>query len=150
MHDNVAVPLTFGDVLLMPLLMVKFSSVGAVAVTTACPTTRQVALPLSLIDAVAFGATDHVKPSATVNSRLVLLLKVAFAVNCTSPPRTPALACDGETVILVMVGCPAPHAIQPAAATKMQSRCRARCFIVSPGEELDCMSRPGVGFVTGT
>jgi hypothetical protein len=77
---NWAVPLTLGDVLLIPLLTVMFRSAGACAVMVTCPTAIQVALPLSLMVAILVFDDDHVSPSATVSSRLVLLVNVAVAV----------------------------------------------------------------------
>jgi hypothetical protein len=130
---NCAVPVTLGDVLLIPLFTVKFRSAGAVAVIVTCPICLHAALPVSLIEAVVLLELDQVRPSATVRSRLVLLVKVAVAVYCTSEGGVMGeVAVAGETVILVMVGCPAPQAIDPTTRPQMQSTCRALSFIGSP------------------
>ena len=81
---SVAVPVTFCDVLLTPLFTVRFRSAGAVAVMVACPGETQVALPLVLTVATPVAELDQLSPSATVSSRVLLLVKVAVAVNCTS------------------------------------------------------------------
>ena len=101
---KVALPVTVGDVLLMPLFTVICKFCGALAITLTLPAAIQVALPVSpLMVAVALFEVDQLRPSTTVKSRLVLLVKFPVAVNTTSSLRA-ALAVFGLTEIVMRFG----------------------------------------------
>jgi hypothetical protein len=80
MHVSDAVPLTLGDVFVTVLLTVMVKFVGAVAVTVVVPPLTQVAMPESLIPAMAPLDVAQVSPSACVSWRLERSLNVPVAV----------------------------------------------------------------------
>jgi hypothetical protein len=106
-----ALPLAFGEVFCTPLLTVICRSAGAVAVMVTGPGDTHVASPVSSIVATTVFDDFHVKPSATCNSRLVRSVNVPVAVKPTWPSGLlEAVADEGETAMLVSLGCPAPQA----------------------------------------
>src|SRR5438094_7549841 len=123
-----ALPLTFGEVFCTPLLTVICKSAGAVAVIVTEPGETQVASPVSSIVATTVFDDFHSKPSAKCNSRLVWSVNVPVAVKPTSPcGLLEAVADEGETAMLVSLGCPAPQAMSMAAA--IRSKVNGRYFI---------------------
>jgi hypothetical protein len=121
MQFSVPLPLTFDDVFETPLFTVTFKFAGAVAVMVELPVATHVATPL-LSPMVAMAVFDdfHVRPSAAVNCRLVWSVKFPVAVKVTVwVELTLAFADEGLTVMLVMVGCPAP---QPTAHAARSTR----------------------------
>jgi hypothetical protein len=116
-----ALPLTFGDVFCTPLLTVICRSAGAVAVMVTGPGETHVASPVSSIVAMTVFDDFHVKPSARCNSRLVRSVNVPVAVKPTSPCRLlDAVAEEGETAMLVNLGCPAPQAMSRTAVIRSE------------------------------
>ena len=116
-----ALPLTFGEVFCTPLLTVICRSAGAVAVMVTEPGDTQVASPASSIAATTVFDDSHVKPSATCNSRLVRSVNVPVAVKPTWPcGLLEAVADEGETAMLVNLGCPAPQATSRAAIIRSE------------------------------
>ena len=118
-----AVPLTLVEVLLTPLFTVICRFCGAVAVMVTVPGAMQVALPLSLMVAMAEFEVFQVKPSATVSSRLLLFVKVPLAVNTTSCWGA-AVAELGLTAMLVRLGWPAPQPIRSRARKARRVNCK--------------------------
>jgi len=118
---------------LIPLLTVMFNSEGAEAVIVTGPGATQVALPLLLTVAMLELDVVHVSPSATVSSRLDWLSNVAVAVNCTSVGGTVgAVAVAGVTVMLTILGWPAPQPMNKAARAGSRIQGTDLSFIVSP------------------
>ena len=126
-----AVPLTLGDVFCTPLLTVICRSAGAVAVIVAEPGETQVASPVSSIVATTVLDDFHSKPSARCNSRLLRSVNVPVAVKPTWPCRlVEAVADEGETAILVNLGCPAPQATRRAAVIRSEGS--SKYFMETP------------------
>jgi hypothetical protein len=122
-----ALPLTFGEVFRAPLLTVICRSAGAVAVIVTDPGETQVASPVSSIVATTVFDDFHSKPSAKCNSRLVWSVNVPVAVKPTWPCRLlEAVADEGETAMLVNLGCPAPQATIRAAIIRSEGN--RKCF----------------------
>jgi len=89
------------------------------------PGNLHVANPRLVIDTAATFEEDHERPSPTVNKRLWLLLKFPVALKPVWPWELDgALALAGVTVMLRMVGWPAPHPRISAAAKKIEVKIR--------------------------
>ena len=89
------------------------------------PGNLHVASPRLVIDTTATFDDDHETPSPTVSSRLWLLVKFPLALKPTWPCElVGAVALAGVTVMLVMVGWPAPHPMMSAAATNIEVKVR--------------------------
>jgi hypothetical protein len=74
---SIAVPVTLGEVLLMPLLTVNCKSAGAVPVMVTVPGVLQVATPvLESMLAIVGLDDDHCSPSARPSDWVELLLRV--------------------------------------------------------------------------
>jgi hypothetical protein len=116
---KLAFPLTFGEVFCTPLLTVICRSAGAVAVIVVDPGARHVASPVSSIVATTVFDDFHTNPSAKCNSRLVWSVNVPVAVKPTWPwGLFEAVADEGETVMLISLGWPAPQATNRAAISR--------------------------------
>src|SRR5207244_10870578 len=101
---------------------------GSVAGIVTQPGETQFASPVPSIVRTTVFDDFHSKPSAKCNSRLVLSVNVPVAVKPTSPcGLLGAVADEGETAMLVSLGCPAPQAMSMAAA--IRSKVNGRYFI---------------------
>jgi hypothetical protein len=120
---SVAVPVTVAPVLFTPVPTVIWRLAGAEAVMVAVPGILQVASPRLLIDATGMFDDDQLRPSPTVSSRLLPLLKLPVALKPVWPCELlGAVALAGVTVMLVMVGWPAPHPINKTKAVVKERR----------------------------
>jgi len=138
-----ALPLTFGEVFCTPLLTVICRSAGAVAVMVIDPGETQVASPVSSIVATTVFDDFHVKPSAKCNSRLLWSVNVPVAVKPTWPcGLLEAVADEGETAMLVSLGCPAPQATSSAAIIRSEGN--RKYFTGNPQQSWSPMRRTRV------
>jgi len=80
----------------MLLFTVSWRSAGALAVIVTTPGVMQVAVPVLSMVAIAVFDDFHVRPSATVSVRLVLLSNVPVALYPTVP--------CGELVVVAVAG----------------------------------------------
>jgi len=135
------VPVTVAAVLFTPVPTVICRLAGAEAVMVAVPGILQVASPRLVIDATAMFEDDQLTPSPTVSNRLLPLLKFPVALKPVCPCELlGAVALDGVTVTLVMVGWPAPHPINKTEAVIKERRAN-RNFSM---KDLDGENLPGV------
>lgn len=118
-----AVPVTVAAVLFTPVPTVIWTLAGAEAVMVTVPGILQVASPRLVIDTTAIFDDDQLTPSPTVSNRLLPLLKLPVALKPVWPCELlGAVALAGVTVILVMVGWPAPHPINKTEAVIKERR----------------------------
>ena len=134
-----AVPLTVAEVLLIPVPMVNCRLAGACAVMVTVPGILHSALPRLLMETMVMFDELQVRPSVTPSPRLLLLVKFPVAVKPTEVcGLLGAVAFAGATVMLVKVGCSAPHPMSKAPNIAKNARKSRELFIVNKldGERL--------------
>lgn len=120
------------EVLFTPEPMVNCRFCGAETVIFAVPGNLHVAIPRLLIEATGMFDEDHERPSARTNNRLLLSLKFPVAVNPTVPCELlAAVAVEGVTVMLLMVGWPAPHPMIRVATSTKEGRTIDDFFMIT-------------------